>query len=82
MTNIAKVKGRLFTFGCSFTSYHWPTWANILAYDYDIPLYNYGLNGAGNQFIFNMLMQADSFNNFTENLLPLHHKLCSGVKPK
>ena len=21
---------RIFTFGCSFTQYHWPTWADIL----------------------------------------------------
>lgn len=55
---------RLFTFGCSFTEYKWPTWANILALHYNIPLYNYGKCGAGNQYIFNMLMQADGFYNF------------------
>lgn len=58
---------RLFAFGCSFTGHSWPTWANILGYEYDILLYNYGRGGAGNQYIFNSLMQADSFSNFTEN---------------
>ena len=58
---------RIFTFGCSFTNYKWPTWANILAYDLDIPLYNYGKSGAGNQFIFNSLMQADYYYKFDKN---------------
>jgi hypothetical protein len=62
-----KKYNRLFTFGCSFTNYHWPTWANILAYELNVPLYNYGLTGAGNQYIFNMLMQADGFYNFTND---------------
>jgi hypothetical protein len=58
---------RLFTFGCSFTSYHWLTWPEIVAYDLHIPLYNFGLSGAGNQFIFNMLMQAINRYNINES---------------
>jgi len=58
---------RLFTFGCSFTNYIWPTWANILAYELNCPLYNYGRGGAGNQYIFNVLMQADNYFKFNEN---------------
>lgn len=61
-TNTVK---RLFSFGCSFTNYHWATWPEILAYDLGIPLYNYGQSGAGNQYIANMIMQADNFFNFT-----------------
>lgn len=64
---IKKHPKRLFTFGCSFTGHNWPTWANILAYDLEIPHYNYGQGGAGNQFVFNMLMQADSYYNFGVN---------------
>jgi len=59
-----KVK-RLFAFGCSFTNYHWVTWPEILAHDLNVPLYNYGQSGAGNQYIANMIMQADNFYNFT-----------------
>jgi hypothetical protein len=58
---------RLFTFGCSFTRYKWPTWANIVAYDLDIPFYNYGCAGAGNQYIFNTLIQADTKYQFNSN---------------
>lgn len=58
---------RLFTFGCSFTQWWMPTWANILSYDLDIPTYNYGLCAAGNQYIFNSLMQADCFYKFNED---------------
>jgi hypothetical protein len=64
---INHIPERIFTFGCSFTNYKWPTWANILAYDLDIPLYNYGRSGAGNQFIFNSLMQADYYHNFNKD---------------
>lgn len=58
---------RLFTFGCSFTKYHWTTWPEIVAYELDVPLYNYGRSGAGNQYIANMISQADAIHNFTEN---------------
>ena len=57
---------RLFTFGCSFTDYLWPTWANILGYEFrEAEFYNFGKSGAGNHYIFNMLMQADAVYNFT-----------------
>lgn len=26
---------RLFTFGCSFTKFFWPTWADILGQEFD-----------------------------------------------
>lgn len=58
---------RLFAFGCSFTNYFWPTWAQIVAYDLNIPLYNYGRSGSGNQYIFNHIMQADNYYKFDEN---------------
>jgi hypothetical protein len=48
---------RLFTFGCSFTNYHWPTYADILAKQFD-SYSNWGESGAGNFFIFNSLIEA------------------------
>ena len=36
---------RLFTFGCSFTQYWWPTWADILGYQHDF-YENWGRCGA------------------------------------
>lgn len=61
-----KVK-RLFSFGCSFTSYSWPTWTEIVSLDLDIPHYNFGLSGAGNSYISNMVCQADALYHFDED---------------
>jgi len=55
---------RLFTFGCSFTNYHWPTWADILEPGYD-EYHNWARPGAGNQFIFERLVEADITFGFT-----------------
>ena len=55
---------RLFTFGCSFTGFKYPTWAEVLGFDLDAEFYNYGKSGAGNSYMFNMLMQADSYFHF------------------
>lgn len=48
---------RFFAFGCSFTQYHWPTWADIIAKKIN-KSYNYGRCAAGNFFIFQALMEA------------------------
>jgi len=48
---------RFFSFGCSFTQYHWPTWANIISKEID-ESYNYGRTGAGNFFIYQSLIEA------------------------
>lgn len=54
--NFKKYK-RFFAFGCSFTDYYWPTWANIISQE--IPdTHIYAKNGAGNFFIFQSLMEA------------------------
>jgi hypothetical protein len=59
---------RLFVFGCSFTKWQYPTWADILATSMpNIPYYNYGCAGAGNQFIFTKLQEADIQHTFTAN---------------
>lgn len=51
---------RLFTFGCSFTKYKWPTWANIIAFDQELDLYNFGLEGLGNRGIAIRILEADT----------------------
>lgn len=62
---ITRQPKRLFTFGCSFTKYGWGTmWPEIVAYDLNVPYYNYGRTGAGNQYIANTMMQADNYYNF------------------
>jgi len=58
---------RLFAFGCSFTDYFWSTWPEIIAIDLNIPFYNYGRSGGGNQYIANTVSQADAVYNFNEN---------------
>ena len=40
-------KGRLFVFGCSFTKYYWPTWADIIGQEFDY-YENWGEIGSGN----------------------------------
>jgi len=54
--NFTKYK-RFFAFGCSFTQYYWPTWADIVGKEFT-HAYNYGKNGAGNFFIFQAVMEA------------------------
>lgn len=55
---------RLFTFGCSFTQYRWPTWADILGKTFE-HYENWGQAGAGNQYIFNSLIECDARNKLT-----------------
>jgi len=54
--NFKKYK-RFFAFGCSFTQYCWPTWADIIGEEFTT-YYNYGKCGAGNFFIFQSLTEA------------------------
>lgn len=55
---------RLFAFGCSFTSYKWPTWADMLGQEFD-EYQNWGRNGGGTQYIFHSLIEANQRNKFT-----------------
>lgn len=48
---------RLFTFGCSFTRYKWPTWADILGAEFDLHE-NWGQLGAGNNYISNSVVEC------------------------
>jgi hypothetical protein len=57
---------RLITSGCSFTSFRYPTWPWFLADAYD-ETYNYGQTGAGNEYIFNSIIAADTDLHFRED---------------
>ena len=55
---------RIFTFGCSFTNYEWPTWADIIIFNNDG--YNMGVSGSGNESMLYRIMEADRKFNFTK----------------
>lgn len=57
---------RIFTFGCSWTKYNWPTWADIVRYSIDAPVYNWALGGMGNVGIYHRLIECDLKYKFTE----------------
>lgn len=59
-----KVK-RLFTFGCSFTNYRWPTWADFIGQSYDV-YENWGAPGAGNYYIASKLFECNQVNKLTK----------------
>lgn len=51
---------RVFAFGCSFTGYRYPTWANIMGKN--IPhaeFHNFARSGGGNTFIANRMTEAN-----------------------
>ena len=55
---------RFFAFGCSFTKYKWKTWADFLADELDIEYHNFALPGAGNEYIFHNIVEANEIYNF------------------
>lgn len=60
------MKERLFTFGCSYTRYYWPTWASILGREYEY-FENWGHPGVGNRAILEKLSECLTNNEITEN---------------
>ncbi len=57
--NFSKYK-RFFAFGCSFTGYIWPTWADVLSKEMpSAQFYNMGVSGAGNLMISARLTEAN-----------------------
>lgn len=42
---------RFFAFGCSYTSYHWPTWADYVGMSPEFDeAYNFGMAGGASRF--------------------------------
>jgi len=60
------IPGRLFTFGCSLTKYHYPTWADILGEQWEYSE-NWGKPGGGNTYIFNSIIECLHRNTFDQN---------------
>lgn len=59
---------RVFAFGCSFTSYLWPTWADIIANECDnAKFYNFGRSAAGNLAIACKIAEAQNIFNFDQD---------------
>jgi hypothetical protein len=59
INDLSKYK-RLFTIGCSFTEYFYPTWANVLSKSMpNAEFSNLGLYGTSNPFIANRLVEAN-----------------------
>ena len=59
---------RVFTFGCSWTRYIWPMWADIFRYTDQAPMvYNWGRPGIGNVGIFYRMIECDLKNKFTDS---------------
>ena len=61
-----KKKRRLFAFGCSFTMYAWPTYADILGEHFDV-YENWAFPGLGNRAIAERVAECHIKNNFTED---------------
>lgn len=57
---------RLFVFGCSYTAYSWPTWADLLSIDYDV-YENWGFAGLGNRGISERVAECHAKHNFTKD---------------
>lgn len=57
---------RLFVFGCSFTSYIWSTWADMLSFEYD-HYENWAIAGLGNRGIVERLAECHAKNKFTKD---------------
>ena len=57
---------RLIVSGCSFTCYKWPAWPYFLANQFD-ETFNYAQAGAGNEYIFHSIVEADNDLTFTSD---------------
>jgi hypothetical protein len=57
---------RLFTFGCSYTWFMWPTWADLLSVEYDY-FENWGLVGLGNRAIAERIAECHAKHKFTKD---------------
>jgi|TARA_R110000782_G_scaffold15011_1_gene44277 hypothetical protein len=57
---------RLFTFGCSFTNWKWPSWNDYIGLNFD-EYYSLGCGGADNRYILYRFLEADRKYKFTSD---------------
>jgi len=57
---------RLFVFGCSYTAYCWPSWADFLSCEYDV-YENWAIAGTGNRAIAERVAECHTKHNFTKD---------------
>ena len=57
---------RLFVLGCSFSRYHWPTWADIVGKEFD-HFENWGNSGLGNRALIERLSELTLANSITKD---------------
>lgn len=70
---------RFFTFGCSFTEYRFPTWANIMSKMMpDAEFYNFGQSGGGNTLIASRVAETNMKYKFcdTDLIMIMWSTLC------
>lgn len=71
------MKSNLITFGCSFTKFDWPTYADFLSIYYD-NYTNYGKAGSGNRAIFHKVIQyLDSKKDFSQDQVVIQWSSCA-----
>ena len=58
---------RLFTFGCSYTLWPWPTWADIVAHELKLEHHNWALPGLGNVGIASRMLECDLTHKFNDD---------------
>lgn len=72
MLDYTKQYKRIFAFGCSFTNYSYPTWANLISFSYPrSDFYNFAKSGGGNFFISSRIAEANNKFKFDESDLIL-----------
>lgn len=57
---------RFFAFGCSYTDYYWPSWADLLGIEFD-HAENWGKGGLGNRAIAERVAECHTRNTFTKD---------------
>lgn len=57
---------RLFTFGCSFTQYKWPSWADIIGLNFN-EFYNFGQPGSGMFFMLYQFTFGNEYFKFNQD---------------
>ncbi len=63
--DLSKYK-RAFLFGCSFTTYYWPTWADLIKQEIN-NTHVYAKVGAGNQYIYQAIVEATLKHNINKD---------------